>query len=277
MMAPVATMLAWAFLVAVVPGAAALVPGSRRPLLTPPYQACVQARPPCRTAVPMCLAVAAEDEEEASEEELKDELFELLDDVPARGFEATEDDIADVLEIIAELEETEGGEACFDFSNSPLFSGTFRLLYTSSKTFHTNEGLMAYSRDIAGVETPELLMKLQSGAGNRLVFFEEPLEFGERSIAGVLGGLTKTDVLSAECSWRATASGVFAGGSPQPSGPISLAARPALLTLAFCLPLTQLRRSASRRAGVPGCPPTGRPRASVRSPPASRCTSTTSC
>jgi len=138
-MMAVATMLAWAFLVAVVPGAAALVPGSRRPLLTPPYQACVQARPPCRTAVPMCLAVAAEDEEEASEEELKDELFELLDDVPARGFEATEDDIADVLEIIAELEETEGGEACFDFSNSPLFSGTFRLLYTSSKTFHTNE------------------------------------------------------------------------------------------------------------------------------------------
>ena len=47
-------------------------------------------------------------------------------------------------------------------------------------------------------------------AGNRLVLFEEPLEFDEKSIAGVLGGLTKTDVLRAECSWRATASGVFA-------------------------------------------------------------------
>ena len=39
---------------------------------------------------------------------------------------------------------------------------------------------------------------------------KRPLEFDEKSIAGVLGGLTKTDVLRAECSWRATASGVFA-------------------------------------------------------------------
>ena len=34
--------------------------------------------------------------------------------------------------------------------------------------------------------------------------------FDDKSIAGVLGGLTNTDVLRAECSWRATASGVFA-------------------------------------------------------------------
>ena len=146
----------------------------------------------------------------STEEELKDELFDLLDTIPERGFEASEDDKADVLEIIAELEETEGGDACADYSNSPLFSGTFTLLYCSSKTFHTNQGLMAYSRDVAGVSTPELRMKLTREAGNRLVVFEEPLEFDEKSIAGVLGGLTSTDVLRAECSWRATASGVFA-------------------------------------------------------------------
>ena len=81
----------------------------------------------------------------STEEELKDELFDLLDTIPERGFEASEDDKADVLEIIAELEETEGGDACADYSNSPLFSGTFTLLYCSSKTFHTNQGLMARS------------------------------------------------------------------------------------------------------------------------------------
>ena len=182
----------------------------------------VPAEPLCRTARLLCLAgprltcvearagppVACEGE--ISEDELKDELFDLLDTIPERGLGASEDDKDDILEIIAELEETEGGAACADYSNSPLFSGTFTLLYCSSKTFHTNKGLMAYSRDVAAVSTPELRMKLMREAGNRLVLFEEPLEFDEKSIAGVLGGLTKTDVLRAECSWRATASGVFA-------------------------------------------------------------------
>ena len=182
----------------------------------------VPAGPLCRTARLQCLAgprltcvearagspVACEGE--FSEEDLKDELFDLIDTIPERGIGASEDDKADILEIIAELEETEGGAACADYSNSPLFSGTFELLYCSSKTFHTNKGLMAYSRDVAAVSTPELSMKLTRDAGNRLVVFEEPLEFDEKSIAGVLGGLTKTDVLRAECSWRATASGVFA-------------------------------------------------------------------
>jgi len=186
----------------------------------------VPSGPLCGTARLLCLAgprptrnsvaarapppVAKDEDEESSEEELKDELFDLLDTIPERGFEASEDDKADVLEIIAELEGMEGGDACADYSNSPLFSGTFKLLYCSSKTFHTNQGLMAYSRDVAGVSTPELRMKLTREAGNRLVVFEEPLEFDEKSIAGVLGGLTNTDVLRAECSWRATASGVFA-------------------------------------------------------------------
>jgi len=154
--------------------------------------------------------VAKDEDEESTEDELKDELFDLLDTIPDRGFESSEDDKADVLEIIAELEGMEGGEACADYANSPLFSGTFTLRFCSSKTFHTNQGLMAYSRDVAGVSTPTLRMKLTREAGNRLVVFEEPLEFDDKSIAGVLGGLTKTDVLRAECSWRATASGVFA-------------------------------------------------------------------
>ena len=155
--------------------------------------------------------VAKDEDEESSEEELKDELFDLLDTIPKRGFEASEDDKADVLEIIAELEERpsptlspspltltthhsplnlhpdpdlgpgpglepntlalasdpnpsldrgpdpgpgpgsgrgrgrgpeqgmEGGDACADYSNSPLLSGTFTLLFCSSKTFHTNQ------------------------------------------------------------------------------------------------------------------------------------------
>ena len=212
-------------------GAAAFVPG--RPLVYPAAHgragaaACALVRPLPRVVAPLCLA--EDDEEAATEEELKDELFELLDEVQDRGLDASEDDVADILEIIAELEETEGGDTCFDFANSPLFAGTFRLLYTSSKTFHTNQGLMAYSRDFQGVETPELLMKLQNSIGSRLVFFEEPLELQGNTLVGVLGGLTKTDVLRAECSWRATSSGVFASAAtparlPQThNGPRSIA------------------------------------------------------
>ena len=172
-----------------------------------PFGATVDRVPPgplCRTARLLCLAgprptrnsvaarapppVAKDEDEESSEEELKDELFDLLDTIPERGFEASEDDKADVLEIIAELEGMEGGDACADYSNSPLFSGTFKLLYCSSKTFHTNQGLMAYSRDVAGVSTPELTMKLTREAGNRLVVFEEPLELAST----LRGGLARS-------------------------------------------------------------------------------------
>ena len=81
----------------------------------------VPSGPLCGTARLLCLAgprptrnsvaarapppVAKDEDEESSEEELKDELFDLLDTIPERGFEASEDDKADVLEIIAELEE----------------------------------------------------------------------------------------------------------------------------------------------------------------------------
>ena len=95
--------------------ATALVP------LRLPFGATVGPVPPgplCRTAGLQCLAgprptrvvararpPVAKDEDESSEEELMDELFDLLDTIPERGFEASEDDKADVLEIIAELEE----------------------------------------------------------------------------------------------------------------------------------------------------------------------------
>ena len=48
----------------------------------------------------------ANEDEETSEGELIDELFDLLKSIPERGFEASEDDKADLLEIIAELEES---------------------------------------------------------------------------------------------------------------------------------------------------------------------------
>ena len=82
-----------------------------------------------------------------------------MDELPSRGFEASDEDADDVLEIIEELEPFNPWP---DFARSPVFAGTWRLLYTSSKTFHTNAGLMAYSRDVSGVETPELLMKVQT-------------------------------------------------------------------------------------------------------------------
>lgn len=160
--------------------------------------------------LPRCTEVAltldGEDEQdEPTPAELKSELLDIVDELTDRGLGADEDDVEDILEIIEELEPFNPWP---DFSRAPVFSGTWRLLYTSSKTFHTNMGLMAYSRDVEGVETPELLMKVQTDY--RLVNFEEPITFVGNSIAKAMSGLVGADTLVAECSWRPTNTGIFA-------------------------------------------------------------------
>ena len=186
-----------------------LVPGRALAPATARVAAPAPLAPLHRRAAPRCaevvLALDDEDEdEESTPAELKSELLDIVDDLPDRGLDAEDDDVEDIFEIIEDLEPLNPWP---DFARATVFSGTWRLLYTSSKTFHTNMGLLAYSRDVEGVETPELLMKVRSDY--RLVNFEEPITFVGNSVAKAMGGLVGADTLVAECSWRPTNNGIF--------------------------------------------------------------------
>lgn len=142
--------------------------------------------------------------------ELKQELLDLLGEIPNRGLGADPDDAIDVLEIIQELEEL---NPCRDWANAPQLGGRWRLRYTSSKTFENNKGLTGYARDVSGVETPELFMTIQTNY--RLLQYEEPLQLQEGSLAAMLGKFAGINAVVAECTWLPTSSGGF-GGMPPP-------------------------------------------------------------
>ena len=136
--------------------------------------------------------------------ELKQELFEVLSELPDRGNGAPPDAAADVLEIAGDLAELNPHA---DWANSPVLAGTWRLLYTSSKVFHANGGVVGYPRDFKGLRTPDLTMRLQSQF--RLLAFDETLEFTKGSMVSVYGILAQVaGACDAQCAAR-----------PWPSGP----------------------------------------------------------
>ena len=169
---------------------------------------------PAADPLPPPSAPAEDAADAADAAELVDELFELLgEDLPLRGSEASEDAAEDMAEIIEELEEgfdLEGGDGGADgWEDSPLLEGAWRLVYTSSRTFHANGGLAGYSRDLKGVTTPELRMNIQTQF--RLLNFVEPISYEGGSVAKMLGGLAGAEELRCECSWSAAGGGtVFA-------------------------------------------------------------------
>lgn len=141
---------------------------------------------------------------------LKAELMELMQEVSNRGIGAPQELAEDILEVATELDESQsivndlpvGG-----WAESPLIGGTWRLLYTSSRTFANNQGLSGYARDISGVETPELLMKVET-VYKRLVY-EEPLTLQEGSMAALFGKFANAKSVQVECSWRPLADGAM--------------------------------------------------------------------
>ena len=69
------------------------------------------------------------------------------------------------------------------------------LQYTSSRTFHINEGLLGYAAKWAEVETPELLLWVdQPNRGS--ILLEEPIVRPKANAAA------ERDVVRAECSWQ---------------------------------------------------------------------------
>jgi len=137
--------------------------------------------------------------------ELKEELFDLLSDVENRGIGAPSDLADDIFEVVGELEESAPG---YNWAESPLLAGRWRLRYTSSKTFANNEGLSGYARDLQGVATPELDMRLETRF-KRLVY-EERLELEQGSIAALFGKFAGAESICVECAWSRTRDGLMA-------------------------------------------------------------------
>jgi len=129
--------------------------------------------------------------------ELKDELLDLLDEVTDRGIGAPAEVAEDILEVVSELDDMRAAD---DWDESPDLSGKWRLLYTSSRTFANNQGLSGYARDLAGVETPELYMSVETKLARRLVY-EEPVVLQEGSIAALIGRFAGAKSIRVECAW----------------------------------------------------------------------------
>lgn len=138
--------------------------------------------------------------------ELKEELLDLIAEIPGRGIDAPAEDAEDVLEIVDELAAQNPRP---DWSLAPELAGRWKLVYTSSGTFKNNEGLTGYARDVAGVKTSETFMTIRTDYN--LITYEEPLELEGGSLAAILGGFVGADSVVAECTWVATNNGVFKG------------------------------------------------------------------
>lgn len=137
--------------------------------------------------------------------ELKDELLDLLGDVVDRGIDAPAELAEDLLEVVGELGETSPPD---DWSRSPDLGGRWRLRYTSSKTFANNRGLSGYARDLAGVETPELLMRVETTY--KRLQYEEPLELASGSLAAMVGNFASADAVVVDCTYTQTRDDVMA-------------------------------------------------------------------
>jgi len=164
-----------------------------------------KARPKlARVAEPLMQTLTADDDSQTLPE-LKEELLDLLAEIPNRGLDASAEDMEDVLEIVAELEEL---NPCPDWALAPQLGGRWRLRYTSSKTFKNNQGLTGYARDMTGVETPELFMTIRTDY--RLLTYEEPLKLQDGSLAAMLGKFAGAESIVAECTWMASSTNGFA-------------------------------------------------------------------
>lgn len=140
--------------------------------------------------------------------ELKEELLEMIDEEVAegtRGVGAPAEVAEDILEVINEIDSD--GRGALEWTDNSLLAGTWRLIYTSSRTFANNEGLSGYARDLNGVATPELLMKMETQF--KRVTFEEPLALDEGSFAALFGKFAGADSVKVECIWQPSSTGAL--------------------------------------------------------------------
>ena len=94
--------------------------------------------------------------------QLKARLLTLVRKLPNRGLDAYEAELPpweqeSLLDLVDELEPLDPSERD-GWMYSDFFDGEWRLRYTSSRTFHRNEGLTGYAYRNPNCETPELLL-----------------------------------------------------------------------------------------------------------------------
>ena len=112
---------------------------------------------------------------------VRETLTETLREIPNRGLDQHDNAYkppeypASILELVAALEDTgwPTNQAEDWMVANCFFSTTWRLAYTSSRTFARYGGLSSYAERMEGVSTPDLYMRITRSP--QLVFFEEPL------------------------------------------------------------------------------------------------------
>ena len=82
---------------------------------------------PTRAAPPAASAAASSAEALA----LKEEMQELMQEVRDRGIDAPKELADDILEVAAEMDDE---DVAYDWAESPMLGGSWRLLYTSSRS-----------------------------------------------------------------------------------------------------------------------------------------------
>ena len=126
-----------------------------------------------------------------------------------RGAKANAATSSALLDLVDELE-TRDPSVQMGWENSPdLVGSDWRLLYTSSTTFHDNGGLIGYASEMADVSTPELLLRFtEAKRATGKLEFEEPLVRGEAADGGGWQrGLA--DSVVAKCTWACAADGAL--------------------------------------------------------------------
>ena len=118
-------------------------------------------------------------------EDLKSDLLSVLSTVPERGtanWQAAYDArpppyVQQVLDLCNDLEPYDPAEYEGGWMQSSSLGGWWRLVYTSSGTFRRNQGLSGYAGLLEGVETPQLLMQVDSdpllATAGTVTYFEE--------------------------------------------------------------------------------------------------------
>ena len=144
------------------------------------------------------------DEEPLQLPELKTELADLLMDIPNRGCGADKEDAEDLLDIVVDMTRLNPNP---EWDIAPCLAASYKLRYTSSKAFHTNQGLIGYAQSLNGITTPELTMSIQTQY--RLLTFTEPITYDQGSVAAFIGNLAGAQDVSAECSWTKNAAGAM--------------------------------------------------------------------
>lgn len=141
--------------------------------------------------------------------QLQVSLLQELESVERRGASvstATSNAVLDLVELLERLDPS----ANMGWENSPyLLNAEWKLLYTSSTTFHDNGGLIGYASDLADVSTPELLLRFtEAKRAKGKLEFEEPIVRGESAEGG---GWQKglADSVVAQCQWQCAADGAL--------------------------------------------------------------------